>query len=317
MGGPLLWFGLVRTRAENDLETFWVIESKAVTTAWGFGIVPSSELQDAGRMLFEELCERASDEAAVRFTPAVAASYRELVAMIERGEIGLAWMPPVPTIELVEVRRIATPLAIPARRGATVYHAALIVRRGGPKTIEECRGRRAAWVQRDSAAGYLVPRMQMAAQGIDVLRFFSRELFMHSHPAVIDAITSGEADVGASYCHVEPGTTTVARAAWTDDDGRALRPIEAIATFGPIPNDALVASDELPLPSRTALTRWLLDLDPRSRDLFERILGAHDFRVPSPDHFDALRHAMRAARARGHDAMPPESRRAIRAARRS
>ena len=52
------------------------------------------------------------------------------------------------------------------------------------------------------------------------------------------------------------------------------------------------------------------------RDLFERLLGAHDFRVPSPDHFDALRHSLRAARARGHDAMPPESRRGLRAARR-
>ena len=71
----------------------------------------------------------------------------------------------------------ATPLAIPTRRGATVYHAALIVRRDGPKTIEECRGRRATWVQRDSAADYLVPRLHMAAQGLDVLRFFSRELF--------------------------------------------------------------------------------------------------------------------------------------------
>lgn len=271
-------------------------------------------------MLFEELCERASDEAGVQFNPVIETGYRELVSAFDRGEIGIAWMPPVATIELVEVRRTGTPLAIPARRGATVYHAALITRRGGPKTIEECRGRRAAWVQRDSAAGYLVPRLQMAAQGLDVLRFFSRELFMHSHPAVIDAVASGEADVGATYCHVEPGTSgsaRVSRAAWTDDDGRPLRPIEAIATFGPIPNDALVASNELPIPCRSSLTRWLLDLDPRARDLFERVLGAHDFRVPSTDHFDALRHTLRAARARGHDAMPPESRRGIKIARRT
>jgi phosphonate transport system substrate-binding protein len=286
-----------------------------VTTAWGFGIVPSTELQDAGRMLFEELCERASDEANVRFSPIIASDYRELMAMLERGEIGLAWMPPVATIELTEMRRLATCLAIPARRGATVYHAALIVRRGGPRNIEELKGRRAAWVQRDSAAGYLVPRIELAAQGINVLRYFSRELFVHSHPGVVDAVASGDADVGATYCHVEPGTNKVSRGPWTDEDGRALRPIEPIATFGPIPNDALVASMELPTPARTGLTRWLLDLDPRARDLFERILGAHDFRVPSPDHFDALRHSLRAARARGHDALPPESRRAMRAAR--
>lgn len=294
-----------------------MLQSIAVTTAWGFGISPSTELQDAGRLLFEELCERASDEAGVRFTPVIATTYRELVDALEAGELGLAWMPPVPTLELVENMRVATPLAIPARRGRTAYHAALIVRRGGPRSIDELRGRRAAWVQRDSAAGYLVPRMQLAAQGHDVLRFFSRELFVHSHPAVIDAVAAGDADVGATYCHVDAATKQLSRAPWTDDDGRPLRPVEAIATFGPIPNDALVSSNELPVAARAALTRWLLDLDPRARDLFERILGAHDFRVPSPDHFDALRHSLRAARARGHDAMPPESRRSIRAARRS
>jgi len=291
-----------------------MLESRAVTTALGFGIVPSTELQDAGKMLFEELCERASDEANVRFNPIIAEDYRELMAELENGRIGLAWMPPVATIELTELRRLATCLAIPARRGATSYHAAFVVRRGGPKNIEECKGRRAAWVQRDSAAGYLVPRIEMAAQGINVLRYFSRELFVHSHPGVIDAVASGDADVGATYCHIDGKTV---RGAWTDDEGRPLRPIEPIATFGPIPNDALVASMELPTPARTGLTRWLLDLDPRARDLFERILGAHDFRVPSPDHFDALRHSLRAARARGHDALPPESRRGIRAARKS
>lgn len=293
-----------------------MLESIPVTIAWGFGIVPSTELQDAGRMLFDELCERASDEAGVRFEPVIASGHRELFAALERHELGIAWMPPVPTIELLDNRRLATPLAIPARRGLTAYHSALIVRRGGPKTIAELKGRRAAWVERDSAAGYLVPRMQLAGQGHDVLRFFSRELFVHAHPAVIDAVAGGEADVGATYCHVDPSTKKVARAPWTDDDGRPLRPIEAIATFGPIPNDALVGSNELPAPARAALTRWLLDLDPRARDLFERILGAHDFRVPSPDHFDALRHSLRAARARGHDAMPPESRRGLRAVRR-
>src|SRR5206468_2425304 len=103
----------------------------------------------------------------------------------------------VPTIEL-EDEGVASVLAIPARRGMTTYHAAFIVRRGGPKTLVELRGRRAAWVQRDSAAGYLVPRMHLAAQGFDVLRFFSRELFVHAHSGVIDAVVSGDADVGAT-----------------------------------------------------------------------------------------------------------------------
>ena len=221
----------------------------------------------------------------------------------------------MPTIDL-DSRRIATVLAIPARNGTTSYHAAMIVRRGGPRTVGDLHRRRAVWVERDSAAGYLVPRMHLAAQGIDVLRYFSRELFVHSHPAVVDAIVNGEADVGATYCHVD-GKSRVVRGAWMDDDSRNVRPIEVLATFGPIPNDALVGSNELAATARTSITRWVLDPSPRARELFAQLLGSGDFRIPSVDHYDPLKHMARAARARGHDADPSSSRMGIRAARRS
>src|SRR4029453_16937488 len=106
------------------------------------------------RGLFDALCERASEVAGFRFEPVVATSYRELAGAIEDGDVGLAWLPPVPAIEL-EDRNIATILAIPSRHGTTAYHSALVVRRGGPRRLEDLKGRRAAWVQRDSAAGYL------------------------------------------------------------------------------------------------------------------------------------------------------------------
>ena len=283
-----------------------------MSEVWGFGIVRANDWSD-GKTPFEELCTLASAAAGVRFEPVLTSSYAELTAAIREGEVGLAWLPPVPTIEL-ETRNAASVLAIPSRRGATIYHAAFITRRGGPKTLAELRGRRAAWVQRDSAAGYLVPRMHLAAQGFDVLRFFARELFVHSHSGVVDAVVNGDADVGATFCGVD-GTGKVIRSAWQDEAGNNLRPIEALATMGPIPNDALVAASEVPAGARASLTRWLLTLDGRAKDIFERLLGSGDFRVPAPNHYEMLRHALRAAHARGHDSLPPDSRMRMRVGR--
>ncbi|MBX3189560.1 MAG: phosphate/phosphite/phosphonate ABC transporter substrate-binding protein [Labilithrix sp.] len=284
-----------------------------MSDVWGFGTVRANDWSE-GRLPFEELCQLASVAGGVTFTPVQVSSYAELTSAILAGEVALAWMPPVPTIEL-EGERAASVLAIPARRGATTYHAAFIVRRGGPKTLAELRGRRAAWVQRDSAAGYLVPRMHLAAQGFDVLRFFARELFVHSHSGVIDAVLSGDADVGATFCSVDDATGAVVRAAWLDAGGQSTKPLEAIATMGPIPNDAVVASSTLPAAARAAITRWLLTLDGRARELFEGLLGSGDFRVPAPNHYEMLRHALRAAHARGHDALPRESRMRMRVGR--
>lgn len=284
-----------------------------MTEAWGFGIVRTANWSD-GKAPFAELCELASTALGVRFKPIMTTSYDELAEAIGDGEVGVAWLPPVPTVEL-EGRGAVSILAIPARRGGTSYHAAFIVRRGGPKTLAELRGRRAAWTQRDSASGYLIPRMHLAAQGFDVLRFFARELFVHSHAGVVEAVVSGDADVGAAWCYVDGATGKIARSAWQDDAGANLRPIEVLATTSAIPNDAIVASSQVQAATRSGLTRWLLSLDGRARELFEMVVGSGDFRVPAPDHYDMLRHALRAARARGHDALPPSSRMRMRVGR--
>lgn len=277
-------------------------------SVWGFGIVRANELSGS-RAAFERLCAAATAATGVRLTPFSATSYRELAEALERGEVGFAWMPPVPSVELEE-RRVASVLAVPTRSGTTSYHAALVVRRGGPRALADLRGRRAAWVQRDSAAGYIVPRAHLAAQGFDVLRFFSREIFVHSHEAVLDAVSAGEVDVGATFCALDDGGAVV-RASWLDEHGKSTRPIETLETMGPIPNDALLASLELPATTRAAMTRWLLALDADGRDAFRRLLDADEFRLAPPGHYDALRHALRAARARGHDSMPPPSRRGL------
>lgn len=270
----------------------------------GFGIVRANEPHDDVPGLFAELCSRAKKATAgsggVALRPVIATSYRELVTAIGEGDLALAWLPPFPTMEL-ERKNLGTVLAIPARSGLTTYHTALVVRKGGPKTLEELRGKRAAWVQRDSASGYLVPRMHLAAAGFDVLHFFSRELFVHSHAGVIEAVTSGEADVGAAYCHVDE-TGTILRGPWTSSDGEPDAPIDVLATYGPIPNDGFVASNELLPVARDALAKWLREPDDRSRELLMRIVGTADLRAPTPEHYEALRRAIAAARARSHEA---------------
>lgn len=274
---------------------------------WGFGIARASE-RFVRRSLLEGLCELASQAAGVRFAPHAASSYRELADALERSELGLAWMPPVPIIDLEE-RGTATPLVVPSREGWTTYHAALIVRRGTQRrSLSELEGLRVAWVQRDSASGYLAPRIHLAAQGFDVFRFFSREVFLANHAEVIDAVASGQVDVGATFCRVDPATGQVAAGGWLDAEGRSKRPVEPLVTIGPIPNDAMIASNELPSSARAGLVRWLLDPDPTTRALFEELVGTSDFRLARSEHYDELRRQLRRARARGYDALPRASR---------
>src|SRR5258708_4595994 len=140
---------------------------------FGFGLARSLDFHTS-LSIFTELCELLSDAVGTVFYPHHALSYAELSAGLEKGELGLAWTPPIPAIELQDRGAVAL-LVAPVRRGSTLYHAALIARPGGPASVDELRGRRAGWVDRESAAGHLVPKMYLAAPGLPVSAMFTQE----------------------------------------------------------------------------------------------------------------------------------------------
>jgi hypothetical protein len=61
----------------------------------------------------------------------------------------------------------------------------------------------------------------------------------------------------------------------------------------------IVVSKKVSVTTRSAVQRWLLALDSRSRELFGQIVHSREFRVPSAAHFHPLRAMMAAGRARG------------------
>ncbi len=276
--------------------------------SWGLGF-SNADGVTRPRDLVQRACDALSEVSGMRLTPYVAHSYDDLTSAIASGEVAFAWLPPIPAIELLD-HGIAEPLVVPAREGDSTYRSAIVVRAGTVESLSALRGRRVAWVSPDSASGYIVPRVYIAAEGHDVLHFFGSEVFLRDHRAVVDAVVRGEADAGATYCSLGPDGR-IASGSWLTDDGKPGRPLEALATFGPIPGDAIVAATSVPAHARLAVTRYLLDVT-NEEQILTKLLRAKALRIATRDHFDPLRHVLRTARARGYAALPPLSRRAIR-----
>lgn len=185
----------------------------------------------------------------------VAASYTRLAAALGDGRVDLAWLPPVPAIDLGA--RIEL-LALPVRDGAVTFRAALFVTLGGPSTIEALAGLRAAWVDPESAAGHVVPRAMLAAAGHDAATFFGSEVFLHSHDRVVEAVLADLADVGATYCRTD-GAGKIVWAGWAEHDGLYPRRVDVVALSEPIPNDGFVAAQAVPAELRAAFVRALAE----------------------------------------------------------
>jgi phosphonate transport system substrate-binding protein len=245
-----------------------------------------------------DACELLSRALGVVVFPQLSVSYRELAESLDRGALGFAWMPPILAIELEERKRIV-PVALPVRRGSTSFHAAILGRRGVVKTLDDLRGKRAVWVDRESAAGYAVPRMHLVSSGFDVRTLFASETFVHSHSAVIDALVAGRADVGASFCGIDPASQRVIHASWTARDGTAAKAVDAVAFIGPIPNDAIVAAADVPEDLRSALLATLTAPDPKLRTALDAVLRADGYRAASSAHYEPLRRMIAAAKERG------------------
>ncbi len=278
-----------------------------------FGIVRSIEAT-RGRTRLAELCEILSRELGTLFVPHHAETYAALADATERGEVGLAWLPPLACVRIEDASAGAV-LALPVRRGVVSYRAALIassLRPDAPQTLKDIAGRRVAWVDRESSSGYHVPRLFLEGAGMATARFFADERFVGSHSNVVAAVVSGAVDVGATYCalaaspsdsgpHAVPSPTfspSLPQGPWTTSSTGAL-PVRILATTGAIPNDALVASNRMPTEARLALTRWVLALSgSRAQKLSADLFGAESFRVAEPAHFEPLRRLVAVARTR-------------------
>jgi phosphate/phosphite/phosphonate ABC transporter binding protein len=237
----------------------------------------------AMRERLEAFCDALGDALAVAVEPYGIAQYPALLEAMHAGKVDLAWLPPIVALRAAGRGR-TLPIAIPVRGGASAFSSALFTRPGGPiKRREDLIAVRAAWVDRQSAAGYLVIRASLRALGCDLERAFASESFLGSHEAVVEAVMSGAADVGATYLYLAPDGKTVLRAGW----GEASPHV--VSHAGPIPSDVIAASIRMPVTLIRAIQRALGNRDDAAlARAAHQLLGADGFVAARPEHLDPL-----------------------------
>jgi phosphonate transport system substrate-binding protein len=95
----------------------------------------------------------------------------------------------------------AEPIARPVWHGGrSTYHGELFVRKdSGIRSVGDMKGKRMAFVDRATTAGYVFPLAYLRKNGVaNIDAFFGEHFFSGSHDAAIDAVLDGRADVGAA-----------------------------------------------------------------------------------------------------------------------
>ncbi len=234
------------------------------------------------------LCDSLTEALGRTVTPRVLSSYAALREEIEAGRAHVVWAPPLVALELADAA-VASPDLCCTRSGRQDYHAAIFTRPGSPiETLADLRGRHMAWVDRSSAAGYVLPRNKLVAEGLDPASLFGKETFYGSHVRVAMAVLDGEADAGATYLAIDPKDGRPESAGWLEA-GAAINSAVILATTGPIPADAISFSSQLPDELKGRLVGEVRALPSREAEAVGRLLRADGLVPTDGSHYAALR----------------------------
>jgi phosphate/phosphite/phosphonate ABC transporter binding protein len=263
------------------------------------GVVPSSTAGDESRFVLDGLCVALTKLLDMPVSGINSATYQDLASEMEKGRVDYAWMSP--TLMLLTAEHIQLrPLLSAVRDGTTEYCAALFVQEDMPiDSIVEAANTTVAWVDTTSASGYLMPRLMLAARGLEPSRFFRKELFVRSHGEVVRAVLDGKADVGATYAQRPAEGQPVTRSGFLHvAPSKKMRVLEYSQ---PIPNDMIVGHGLIEKADHRVFSNAILTLSEleNGRRLLYRAFHAERFQTTPRNALKPLEMLLQTARSHG------------------
>lgn len=195
------------------------------------------------------------------------------------------------TYVLAHVRLNLEVLARPEQAdGTSTYHGIIFTRKdSGIRGIEDMRGRRFAFVDKATTAGYLLPLYYFKKNGVKDYMFFLKEAyFTGTHEDAVYDVLNGKADIGAAK------STVFERLAAADEGVRDE--LVVLATSPEMPENALAVRETLEGPVKERLKAVLLAMheDPEGRAILEKFGAARFIETTDGDYEPVFRYAREA-----------------------
>jgi len=187
----------------------------------------------------------------------VASTYESLARELLSGKVDAAWAPPFvcARIEAMGVRVLVRG----QRNGASTYRAALMCRADSQVSLESLKGTTAAWSDRDSVGGYLLPVAFLRERSLDPARVFARQEFCGSYRAALEAVAKGDVDLTSIFAPSAKaglGETTGVEEVWPAKSAE----FRALAFTDEAPNDGVAVSMNLSPALVTELEKVLISM---------------------------------------------------------
>lgn len=219
----------------------------------------------------------------------IVSDYDSLGRSLLNGTIDIGWFSPFAYVSAKSKGDII-PMVTTVVNHNSSYHGYIISRKDKAyKSIDHLQGKRFAFVDTQSASGYVYPKAILLEQGKQPETFFSENIFLGSHDRVIDAVLDGTVDGGATYSEA----VEAARGR-----GLNIQDLEILAQTEPIPKDAIAARPGFDETLLNNLIKSFVDMTDKRSDcnILMKKTGLNGFISANDQVYDIIRQAAKVAK---------------------
>jgi phosphonate transport system substrate-binding protein len=208
----------------------------------------------------------------------MAADYAGVIQAFAAKQVEIAYMSPAAyAAAWLESNGDVEPLLTAQEAdGSTSYHSVMYVRAdSGIGSLEQMKGHSLAWADPNSASGYLIPRSEFRAQGIDPETYFSRTGFAGGHEQAVVAVLNHQYDAGVTWTSglgdASQGYTRGALRSMVDKKMLDMKDLRIIWKSRPIQNGPLTVRKSTPDAFRQDMLAFHLALPQAHPDIYHAV----------------------------------------------
>lgn len=213
--------------------------------------VPSGDTQDI-IVSGDQLAEMISERTGLVIEANVGTDFAAVREAMGAEQAHIGWLNTFNYILANETYGVDVAL-VTERFGLTYYNGQINVNAdAGIEEISDLAGKVMCWVDPNSTSGYIIPRITLAANGVDPDTDLAEQVEAGSHNNVIIQVYNGDCDAGATFVD--------ARSAVEEEYPDVNEKVLVLATTTDIPNDSVAFIPGFPEDMRQQIVDALLDI---------------------------------------------------------
>ena len=276
----LVYFCLVLITPAREIEA----QTKATSedSIFTIGLIPESNIFDQIER-YEPLAYYLSKKIGKNIKLKVLTRYGNIIDNFVSHNLDAAFLGSF-TYALAHTKLGVEPIARPVNMdGSSTYYGLIFVRKdSGIRSIKDMHGKRFAFVDRATTAGYLLPLAFFKMSGIeDYKTFFKETYFAGTHKDAIYDVLNKKADIGAAK------NTMFYRLA--SKDNRLLNDLVFLARSPDVPENGLAVRKDTDSTVKLKLKQALINMhrDPEGINILKKF-GAKKFIETSDDDYSSV-----------------------------